>query len=78
MIKCDNGNIELHGTNYEAMLDFNCILDTLFNSAPEIVIATLFVWADDLEKQSLKCNKNILPVAIEICKTIRKEVQDNE
>ena len=78
MIKCDNGNIELSGNNYEAMLDFNCIIDTLFDRAPEIVIATLFAWTDDLEKKSLKCNKNNLTVAIELCKMIRKEVQDNE
>lgn len=78
MIKCDNGNAEIKGTNYEAMLDFNCIIDTLFDITPEIAIATFFVRADEFKKQASTCNKKNLMVATEICKAILKEVREHE
>ncbi len=82
MISVQNGKVTSMGKNLELIQDFNCIIDILMNSHPEIVIGAFTSWSDIVLNKLPKCDKNHLDIVQAISDTYIKlnvkEKSDND
>ena len=78
MIIANEGNIFLKVNNVEITLEFNMIIDSILEDAPEIVIATLCKRTDELIDLMSNVNPKHLDISEHVVKTYKESKEKHK
>ena len=78
MINCEKGTVTISGLNLDIATDFLQIVDTLMETEPVIIIASIGHRAKELSKLTDNCDPNFVQVLDRIYTDIDKERAKHE
>lgn len=73
MIETKHGKCTISGQRAEIVLDTVTLFESLLESAPEILVACITTYQDELEESITNANPMILKMLLDLIESIHKE-----
>lgn len=77
MVKSNQGQCEINGDAWDVIFELNHIIETVLHNHPELAIAILTTWADEVHKAIRTVNTTKLNLAVECCEQYLTHYKDN-